>query len=249
MYDLDPEGGFVRFLESLDVDDCRAIPNEDVQAHGFFRLDGVDVPVVQGRQPGKAAHRASGSIRFGKKLSRYGGRGSYPLWICFYREEPHARHMDALARLLGSSTRANVIRALTLSDSPLTAYRIARAYNMNVAKVYREMKNMVDLGLVEASDKERGVAYRLAQEDLRNLALKLSPGFITLQAWKSEGARRFRFRAGLGVLPGPRLRGAAGREFPRPDRLPGELESLARLGRKAFDSKYGKPRQRRIGAV
>lgn len=154
-----------------------------------------------------------------------------------------------MARLFGSSTRANLIRAMALSDAPLTAYRIARAYNMNVAKVYREMKNMVDLGLVEVSGKERGVEYRLVQEDLKNLAMKLSPGFISLEAWKGEGARRFRFRAGLGGLPGPRPMRAAGREFPSPDRLPGELETLARLGRKAFDSKYGKPGQKRIGTV
>lgn len=157
--------------------------------------------------------------------------------------------MDPLARLLGSSTRANLIRALALSGSPLTSYRAARLYNMNVPKVYGEMRSLTALGIVEPSAGGRGIEYRLVDDDLKRLALRLSPGVINLDAWRSQEAKRSRFRAGLLMkLSAPR-RASPRKALSKPTRLPGELLTLARLGRKRFDSKYRKLGERTFGEV
>ncbi len=151
--------------------------------------------------------------------------------------------MDALARLLGSSTRANLIRALAISSSPLTSYRVARLYNMNVPKVYGEMRNLTTLGVVEPTSQGRGVKYRLVDDDLKRLVLRLSPGVVTLEAWRSEEAKKFRFRAGLGKGQDVPRRPSTRRAASKATRLPGELLTLARMGRERFDSRY-----RRLGA-
>jgi hypothetical protein len=147
--------------------------------------------------------------------------------------------MNRLGELLGSVTRGNIIEALALSDRPLTAYRVARAYNMNVAKVYVEMKKLNNLGLVKPAERsERGTEYELVDDDLRNLALKLSTRVQTYESWKSGESKRARFRMGLVSVPRVSLEGTQKAAEPIQRRMPGELENLAILGRKKFDSKY-----------
>ncbi|MDA4127566.1 MAG: helix-turn-helix domain-containing protein [Thaumarchaeota archaeon] len=149
--------------------------------------------------------------------------------------------MNRLGELLGSVTRGNIIEALTLSDRPLTAYRVARRYNMNVAKVYVEMKKLNNLGLVKPAERgERGREYELVDDDLRNLALKLSTRVQTLGSWKSGESKRARFRMGLVSVPSISLERPQKAGDPIQRRMPGELENLAVLGRKKFDSKYRK---------
>lgn len=39
------------------------------------------------------------------------------------------------------------MEALALSGEPLAACRVAKSYNMNIAKAYKEMKRLSDLGV------------------------------------------------------------------------------------------------------
>jgi hypothetical protein len=146
--------------------------------------------------------------------------------------------MNRLGKLLGSTTRGNIAEALALSDRPLTAYRVAMKYNMNVAKVYLEMKRLEGLGLVKATVRTKGREYELVDSDLRRLALKLSSRVQTYETWKSKESKRTRFRMGLLSVPSFSLEGSPRGVEPGQRRLPGELESLATLGRRKFDSKY-----------
>jgi DNA-binding transcriptional ArsR family regulator len=147
--------------------------------------------------------------------------------------------MNRLGELLGSVTRGNIIEALALSDKPLTAYRVAMAYNMNVAKVYIEMKKLNSLGLVKPAERSgRGRQYELVDDDLRNLALKLRSRVQTYESWKSSESKRARFRMGLASVPQVSLEGPPRAAEPGQRRMPGELDNLAILGRKKFDSKY-----------
>ena len=152
--------------------------------------------------------------------------------------------MNRLGELLGSSTRANIVEALALSDMPLTAYRIAKKYNMNVAKVYSEMKRLESLGLVKPAGEGRGKEYVLMDRDLRSLALRLSSRVQTYEAWRSSGAKRERFRMGLAKIPSYSMDGEPRAMEPGERRAPGELENLAVLGRRKFDAKYRKGAER-----
>jgi DNA-binding transcriptional ArsR family regulator len=157
--------------------------------------------------------------------------------------------MNPLAQLLGSSTRGNLVQALALSKRPLTSYRVAKLYHMNVAKVYIEMKKLAEMGLVEAVRRKRGAEYRLADADLKRLALRLSSRVVTFDAWSSMEAKKARFRMGLGSVPQVSLERPEGEVTEKPTRMPGELENLAVLGRKRFDSKYRKIGEREYGHV
>ncbi|MGP8056114.1 MAG: hypothetical protein ACLP9K_00690 [Nitrososphaerales archaeon] len=153
--------------------------------------------------------------------------------------------MNRLSLVLGSSTRSNLVEALSMSSRPLTAYRVARSYNMNVAKVYVEARRLAGLGLLEAVKGKRGTEYRLEDEDLRRLALKLSDRVTPYDAWSSEKAKQARFRSGLSTVPGMTLGGRAKVRTAEPSRLPGELENLASLAKKKFDAKYRRRSDRR----
>lgn len=144
--------------------------------------------------------------------------------------------MSRLGELLGSVTRGNIVEALALSDRPLTAYRVAKTYNMNVAKVYIEMKRLANLGMIQPAARVRGTEYEFLDDDLRSLALKLSSRVQTYESWRSAESKRERFRMGLAKVPsfslGGRIAPGQGER-----RMAGELENLADLGRKTFDSK------------
>ena len=146
--------------------------------------------------------------------------------------------MNRLGELLGSNTRGNIVEALALSDRPLTAYRVARMYNMNVAKVYLEMKKLNGLGMVKPIVKDRGREYELVDSSLRSLALKLSSRVQTYESWKSDESKRARFRMGLASVPRFTMERPSKAVEPGQRRMSGELENLAVLGRKKFDSKY-----------
>ncbi len=130
------------------------------------------------------------------------------------------------------------MEALALSTTPLTAYRVAKMYHMNVAKVYVEMKRLAELGLVEPVGRKRGAGYRLADKDLRRLAVKLSSRVMTFDSWRSAESRKGRFRMGFVPVPTVALGGKGGGAEAKSSRMPGELENLAVLGRRKFDSKY-----------
>ena len=130
------------------------------------------------------------------------------------------------------------MEALSMAGRPLTAYRIARSYNMNVAKVYVEAKRLSGLGLLEVVKGERRTEYRLSDENLRNLALKLSDRVTPYDSWTGEKAKRTRFRAGLSTIPDVTLGGPARVNAAKPSRLPGELANLASLAEKKFEAKY-----------
>ena len=130
------------------------------------------------------------------------------------------------------------MEALALASGPLTAYRVSKAYNMNVAKVYLEMKKLAELGLVKAERRNRGTEYALADEDLRRLAVRLSSRVVTYEHWSSREAKKARFRMGLVAVP-PISLGRPPKDLEaKPTRVPGELENLATLARKKFDTKY-----------
>lgn len=146
--------------------------------------------------------------------------------------------MGQLGELLGSTTRGNVVEALAMSQRPLTCYRISRLYNMNIAKVYVAMKKLARLGLVTPSRGRGGIEYRLRDEDLRRLALKLSTRVVTYEAWNGQDARKERFRTGLSLVPALPLGSAKKLMTTKPSRMPGELDNLALLARAKFDGKY-----------
>jgi DNA-binding transcriptional ArsR family regulator len=146
--------------------------------------------------------------------------------------------MNRLGELLGSTTRGNLVEALALSDRSLTAYGVAKAYNMNIAKVYLEAKKLEGLGLVRSARGARGREYELADDNLRDLALKLSSRVQTYDSWKSPESRRARFRMGLVSVPRFTLVGQPKVVDASRRKMPGELENLAILGRKKFDAKY-----------
>ena len=146
--------------------------------------------------------------------------------------------MNRLGELLGSTTRGNLVEALALSDRSLTAYGVAKAYNMNIAKVYVEMKRLEGLGLVRSAKGNRGREYELVDGNLRDLALKLSSRVQTYESWRSPESRRARFRMGLVSVPRFSLTGQSTVVDTSQRRMPGELENLASLGRKKFDAKY-----------
>ena len=132
------------------------------------------------------------------------------------------------------------MEALALANKPLTSYRISKEYNMNVAKVYLEMKRLAELGLVRAARQNRGAEYVLADEDLRRLAVKLSSRVVTYDSWSSREAKRTRFKMGLASVPPVTLGRRSVDVETRQTRMPGELENLATLARKKFDAKYRK---------
>ena len=151
---------------------------------------------------------------------------------------PRPPGMNRLGQLLGSTTRGNLVEALALSDRSLTAYGVAKAYNMNIAKVYIEMKRLEGLGLVKSTKKNRGKEYELVDDNLRNLALKLSSRVQTYESWKSPASRRARFRMGFASIPSFSIVGQSRAVNMSQRKMPGELENLAVLGRKKFDAKY-----------
>lgn len=146
--------------------------------------------------------------------------------------------MGRLGELLGSTTRGNVVEALAMSKKPLTCYRISKLYNMNVAKVYVAMRKLAALGLVTTSRGGGGTEYRLQDEDLRRLAVRLSTRVVTYEEWSSQDARRERFRSGLSLIPALPKASPAELVPMKPTRMPGELDSLALLARAKFDGKY-----------
>jgi predicted transcriptional regulator len=157
--------------------------------------------------------------------------------------------MNRLEMLLGSRARGNILEALAFADAPLTAYRIAKYYNMNVAKVYKEMKKLDGLGMVRPRKYGVKKTYELADDDLKNLALKLSSRVQTYASWRSEASRRARFRMGLAAIPPFEVKEAPDEVDPGPRRIPGELENLATLGRKKFDSKYRRESPREYARI
>jgi hypothetical protein len=152
--------------------------------------------------------------------------------------------MTHLGELLGSTTRGNLVEALALSGRALTAYGVAIAYNMNIAKVYLEARRLERLGLIRSTNGKRGREYELADEDLRRLALKLSSRVQTYESWRSGESKRARFRMGLVSVPRFSLEGQSREVDTSQRRMPGELENLAILGRKKFDSKYRRMSER-----
>ena len=130
------------------------------------------------------------------------------------------------------------MEALALAERPLTAYRVAKSYNLNVAKVYFEMNRLRSLGLVRRSPWGRVARYVLEDDDLRRLALKLSSRVQTYASWRSDASRRARFRMGYALVPRFTLDAEPRAVASGERRMSGELENLASLGRKKFDSKY-----------
>ena len=152
--------------------------------------------------------------------------------------------MGRLGVVLGSATRGNVVEALALAERPMTSYRIARSYNMNIAKVYSETKKLASLGLVKGSTGERGTEYELADEDLRRLALRLANRVVPFETWKGAESRKARIRAGFSVVPRFSMRGRVTLLPVKPTRMEGELETLALVAKKRFDMKYHKVSRR-----
>jgi predicted transcriptional regulator len=150
------------------------------------------------------------------------------------QETPHP--VTRLGELLGSRTRGNVIEALALSEKPLSAYRVAKTYNMNVAKVYQEMKRLSELGLLKVKEGPPAREYELSDENLKGLALSLTTRVQTYESWRGADSKRARFRMGLRKVPEFEIGDEA--TVPESRRMPGELENLAKLGRTKFDSKY-----------
>jgi len=150
---------------------------------------------------------------------------------------------------LGSTTRGNLVEALALSDKGLTAYRVAKAYNMNIAKVYVEMKRLERLGIVRSVRRNRGKEYELDNAALKELALELSSRVQTYESWRSPASRRARFRMGLASIPQVSLESPTGVVDSNQRRMPGELDNLAVLGRRRFDVKYRRTGDRTLDRV
>jgi DNA-binding transcriptional ArsR family regulator len=153
--------------------------------------------------------------------------------------------MTPLAELLGSSTRAKIVQALAQTRrKKLSAYRISKMYNLNVSKVYIEIKKLTKLDLLSASRGLKGFEYSLADDNLRELALRLSlpSRTISYDDWNDPKARAQRLRNGLMRIPKFSLETRIDQKkpplFTNPTRMPGELDNLAVLARNKFDRKY-----------
>jgi len=150
--------------------------------------------------------------------------------------------MNRLGEILGSSTRASIVELLALTNKPLSAYRVAKMYNMNISKVYFEMKKLARLGLISATPGRRSLEYALIDENLRGLAVKFTPRVIRYDDWLTPEAKAQRFRNGMIRIPKFSQEKNAKSLDAKPTRMPGELDALALLARSKFDKKY-----RRIG--
>ncbi len=157
--------------------------------------------------------------------------------------------MNRLAQLLGSSTRANIVGVLALAKNPLSAYQVSKMCNMNISKVYVEMKKLANLGLLSTVTGNKGLAYTLTDESLRRLASKLSPRMIAYDDWRSPEAKAQRFRSGLIKVPKFSLGRQTKSLSAKPSRMPGELNALALLARSKFDKKYRKIGDREYARV
>lgn len=156
--------------------------------------------------------------------------------------------MSPLAQLLGSSTRAKIVEVLAQNkETKLSAYRISKLYNINMSKVYIEVKKLTKLNLLRAWKGKKGVEYSLEDLHLRDLAIRLSsssstfPRTISYDDWSEPKARAQRLRNGLLRVPQFSL-GKKSEKIKslvaKPTRMPGELDNLAVLARKRFDRKY-----------
>jgi hypothetical protein len=125
---------------------------------------------------------------------------------------------------------------------------VARTYNMNVAKTYKEVKKLAALGMVTARP-GRGVEYEMVDSDLRRIALKLSERVQTYDSWRSSSSRRERFRSGMARVPPISVVRLPAVEQRPQKRMPGELQNLALLGRKKFDAKYRRTGERTYARV
>ena len=125
-----------------------------------------------------------------------------------------------------------------MSGRPLTSYRVAKSYNMNVAKVYIEMKWLARLGLVRPTKGSRGAEYELCDDDLRRLSLKLVDRVVEYGDWRSDVSKGERLRAGLAVVPEILLTQPLEAYVSKPTRLPGELDNLVILAKSRFETKY-----------
>ena len=105
------------------------------------------------------------------------------------------------------------MEALALSDEPLTPYRVAKEYNMNIAKTYLEAKALARIGVIRAARRKRGLEYELADEDVERVVLKLSSRVVPYarwaegegrdsgRAWKASPTSRSKEGQGSGGLP------------------------------------------------
>ena len=156
--------------------------------------------------------------------------------------------MSKLGELLGSETRAKIIVSLAAGEGSLTAYALAKENGANISKVYLEMKRLYRLGVVNSAGKGRGVAYSLADEDIRRLARKYSARVVGYGDWSSGRAKARRFRMGFAQVP-PYVRAKGTGPLTKPTRSEGELDALAELGRRRFDAKYAKTSERGYARV
>ncbi len=135
--------------------------------------------------------------------------------------------------------RARIVELLALAKKPLSAYRVAKMYNLNVSKVYHEIKRLDDLGLLLRRRGSKGMEYSLVDENLRALALNLSPQIQSYDDWNSPEAKAQRFRAGLMQVPKFSLGRRQAKLLERKrTRMPDELDTLALLARRSFEKKY-----------
>jgi DNA-binding transcriptional ArsR family regulator len=98
-----------------------------------------------------------------------------PLWdtICIPTTyfTPMPLEVDpGLATLFGSVTRVSVLAVLAGATSPLTAYRIAKAAEVQPIKAYTELRRLRDGGIVreKPSGKGRSV-WELSDPEIRSL--------------------------------------------------------------------------------
>ena len=137
------------------------------------------------------------------------------------------------------------MEALALSDEPLTPYRVAKEYNMNIAKTYLEAKALARIGVIRAARRKRGLEYELADEDVERVVLKLSSKVVPYARWAEGGGARF--RTGMESVPDLALERGSGPL--RPPRPTDELDALATLGRKRFDAKYRRTADRTFASL
>jgi predicted transcriptional regulator len=54
--------------------------------------------------------------------------------------------------LLSESALSDIVELLALVKKPLSAYRVSKMYNMNIGKVYLEMKKLANLGIAKSQE-------------------------------------------------------------------------------------------------
>jgi DNA-binding transcriptional ArsR family regulator len=147
-----------------------------------------------------------------------------------------------VATLCGSATRGKALAVLANSDSPMTAYMVAKVGGLSIPKTYEELRKLAEAGVVVASPGAGSrVLYEMVDRDLRSLLQRREP-ILSWDGWVRQDATR----RGSVRVPPTASRVIDLRRFPAtPDKVP-NLQEFLRAPEKDRDLERAGARRSRI---